>query len=63
MLSEIQAGRFWVDDLGDDIECALVIPPGHWTNGNAHWSIWITRHSLDHSVVKLSCLPNGDPLE
>lgn len=63
MLSEIQAGRFWVDDLGDDIEFALVIPPGHWTIDNVHWIIWITGHSLDHSVVKLSCFPNSDPLE
>lgn len=43
----------WVDDLGDDLECALVIPPGHWTNGNAHWIIWVTRHALEIIILFL----------
>lgn len=52
----------WVDDLRDDIECTFVIPPGHWTKGSAHWIIWVTRHALDHSVVKKAFLPsNGWP--
>lgn len=48
MLTEIQAGHFWVDDLGDDMEYVIVIPPRPWTNGSAHSVIWSTPHSLDH---------------
>ncbi|KAK7822445.1 hypothetical protein U0070_001612 [Myodes glareolus] len=48
-----------LDDPRDDIECALVIPPGHWTYGNAHWVIWVTRHALDHSVEKKAFLPSN----
>lgn len=38
------------------MECAIVVPPGPWTNGSAHWIICLARQSLGHSVIKKALL-------
>lgn len=63
MLTEIQTGHFWVDDLGDEVEYAIVTPPGPWADGNAHWITWLTPHSLDHCYKRsFFGRKNGNPL-